>query len=87
MSTTEKPVPTGGEHSANLPVQDPGTREISLRADLTRRLTSSCGGLSGADFEALVQRMIVEQLRGERVMTRVFNHGSGPASQAPQTNT
>ena len=75
MSTTEKPVPTSGEDFANLPVNDPAIRENSLREDLTRRLASSCGGLSGADFEALVQRMIVEQLRGERVMTRVFSHG------------
>jgi hypothetical protein len=74
MSTTEKTVPTDG-NVASLPAREASTREICLRQDLTRRLTSVCGGLSGPDFEALVQRMIVEQLRGERVMTRVFNHG------------
>jgi len=75
MSITEKHGPTGGENVANWPAHDPETRENCLREDLTRRLTTVCADLSGADFEALVQRMIVEQLRGERVMTRVFNHG------------
>ena len=75
MSITGKLDPTGGENVANWPVHDPVTRENGLREDLTRRLTNVCADLSGADFEALVQRMIVEQLRGERVMTRVFNHG------------
>jgi hypothetical protein len=75
MSITGKLVPTGTENVANWPVHDPETRENCLREDLTRRLTTVCADLSGADFEALVQRMIVEQLRGERVMTRVFNDG------------
>lgn len=75
MSIQEKFIPTGGENVASWPAHDPGTRENCLREDLTRRLTTVCAGLSGPDFEALVQRMIVEQLRGERVMTRVFNHG------------
>jgi hypothetical protein len=75
MSITEKLGPTGAEYVANWPAHNPETRENSLREDLTRRLTTVCAGLTGADFEALVQRMIVEQLRGERVMTRVFNHG------------
>ena len=74
MSNTGKLDPTGAENFANWPVHDPVTRENGLREDLTRRLTNVCADLSGADFEALVQRMIVEQLRGERVMTRVFNH-------------
>jgi hypothetical protein len=75
MIITEKPGPAGEEKIANWPAHDPTTRENCLREDLTRRLTTVCAGLSGADFEALVHRMIVEQLRGERVMTRVFNHG------------
>jgi hypothetical protein len=75
MSNTGKLDPTGVENVANSPVPDPEARENSLREDLTRRLTGVCAGLPGADFEALVQRMILEQLRGERVMTRVFNHG------------
>lgn len=74
MSLTNKPVPTGGENFENWPVHDPENRENGLREDLTRRLTSVCADLSSPDFEALVQRMTRERLRGERVMTRVFNH-------------
>jgi hypothetical protein len=74
MSFTDKPVPTGGDNFVSWPVHDPENRENRLREDLTRRLTGVCGDLSSPDFEALVQRMTREQLRGERVMTRVFGH-------------
>jgi hypothetical protein len=74
MSLTDKPVPAGAENFVSRPVHDPENRENRLREDLTRRLTCVCGDLSSPDFEALVQRMTREQLRGERVMTRVFGH-------------
>jgi len=74
MSLTDKPDPTGGENFVSLPVHDPENRENRLREDLTRRLSGVCGELSSPDFEALVQRMTREQLRGEHVMTRVFGH-------------
>jgi hypothetical protein len=74
MSIKENLVPAVGENVAIWPVHDPSSRENCLREDLTRRLTTVCAGLSSPDFEALVQRMTREQMRGERVMTRVFNH-------------
>lgn len=74
MSLTDKRVPTGAENFESCPVHDPENRENGLREDLTRRLTGVRGDLSSPDFEALVQRMTREQLRGERVMTRIFNH-------------
>lgn len=72
MSFSEKRVPPGADNAVGWPVHDPDNRENRLREDLTRRLTISCAGLSGPDFEALVQQMTTEQLRGERVMTRNF---------------
>lgn len=73
MSLTEKPVPTGGENFVSWPVHDPENRENRLREDLSRRLTSVCADLSSPDFEALVQQMTREQLRGERVINRSFS--------------
>ena len=74
MSITEKLVSTGGKNVASWPVPVPGSRESRLRDDLTRRLASVCSDLSSPDFEGLVQQMTREQLRGERVIGRVFGH-------------
>ena len=51
---------------------DPENRESCVRKDLRRRLKSVCDELPKGEFEALVQQMTHEQLRGERVMGRVF---------------
>lgn len=72
MSKTEKPVRAGEEIFLSWPVLDPESRESCVRKDLTRRLTTVCANMSSVDFEALVLEMTREQLRGERVLGRVF---------------
>lgn len=72
MSLTEKRGPPGADNGVSWPVHDPENRENRLREDLSRRLTSVCPDLSSPDFDALVQQMTSEQLRGERVMKRNF---------------
>jgi hypothetical protein len=51
---------------------DTDNRENCVRKDLTRRLKCVCDDLSSVEFEALVLQMTHEQLRGERVMRRLF---------------
>jgi hypothetical protein len=72
MSFGEKVVRSDGKNFVGWPVPDSDSRENCVRKDLTRRLTSICADMPGPDFEALVQQMACEQLRGERVIRRVF---------------
>ncbi len=72
MSKTEKPVRAGEEIFLSWPVLHPESRESCVRKDLTRRLKSVCGSMSTEDFQGLVLEMTREQLRGERVLGRVF---------------
>lgn len=72
MSFTQKRDPPGADSAESWPVHDSDNRENRLREDLSRRLTSVRGDLSSRDFEALVQQMTREQLRGERVINRNF---------------
>ena len=74
MSFAEKPVPVGEKIFLGWPMLDPESRENCVRKDLTRRLTSVCASMSSVDFESLVGEMTREQLRGERVMGRLFGH-------------
>lgn len=48
----------------------PESREECVRRGLTRRLKHICEKLSSAEFEALVLKMTVEQLRGEGITGR-----------------
>ncbi|HWL40576.1 MAG TPA: hypothetical protein VNO75_10085 [Gemmatimonadaceae bacterium] len=43
------------------------TREDCVRRSLRSRLKGICGKLSSADFDALIQQMVIEQLRGEGI--------------------
>jgi hypothetical protein len=43
------------------------SREDCVRKDLARRLKHICENLSSADFDALVTKMTLEQMRGEGV--------------------
>ena len=70
----EKRVQVGEKIFLGWPVLDPESRENCVRKDLTRRLTSVCASMSSVDFEDLVLEMTREQLRGERVIGRVFGH-------------
>lgn len=45
-------------------------REDFVRKDLTRRLKGVCSKLSTADFDALMLKMTLEQLRGEAILPR-----------------
>lgn len=74
MSITEKPVRTGENIFLSWPVLNPESRENCVRKDLTHRLTTVCASMSSVDFEELVLEMTREQLRGERVLGRVFGH-------------
>lgn len=54
----------------DLKAESPGSREDSVRKDLTLRLTHVCEKLSRPDFEALILKMTREQLRSEGVGAR-----------------
>ena len=74
MSFAEKPVRAVENIFLSWPVIDSESRENCVRKDLTRRLTTVCANMSTVDFQELVLEMTREQLRGERVLDRMFGH-------------
>ena len=66
MQTPEKPIPLHQIAPAAPKSADTGeSREAFISGSLRRRLTGVCATLSREDFEALVEKMTREQLRGE----------------------
>ena len=53
-------------HPGDPDYVSPESREDCIRKSLALRLKSVCQELSAADFDALIQQMTLEQLRGER---------------------
>lgn len=51
--------------SLALDLKSQESREDCVRKDITLRLTRVCENLPGAEFEALVLKMVREQIRGE----------------------
>ncbi|MEO8909901.1 MAG: hypothetical protein ABI408_06690 [Gemmatimonadaceae bacterium] len=69
MSIHERMVGDGDQAALRMPGINPDvrdSRESRVHDDLERRLKSVCGALGNADFEALLVKMTIEQLRGER---------------------
>ena len=54
--------------SLALDLRSQENREDCVRKDLTQRLKRVCENLSSAEFDALVLKMVREQLRGEGVV-------------------
>jgi hypothetical protein len=57
-------------HSTDASTENPDSREVCVRKDLTLRLKHVCAHLSNADFEILVSKLTREQLRGESIPGR-----------------
>ena len=72
MSIIERLVRGSDETISTWQEVEPENRESCVRKDLTRRLKCVCDDLSSVEFDALVLQMTNEQLRGERVIGRVF---------------
>jgi hypothetical protein len=74
--TIPKKVVRGSKASALNPADrnyvSPESREEAVRRGLRLRLKHVCEKLSSVEFEALVLRMTLEQLRGEGITGRHF---------------
>jgi hypothetical protein len=57
----------GGSNSTHPDSESRESREDCVRKDLARRLKHICESLSSTDFDALVMKMTLEQMRGERI--------------------